>query len=227
MVEEIKHYYGHRDRLKKKFREKGGNAFSDYELLELVLFQTIPRKDVKPLAKELIAKFGSLAETIATPIHALESIKGISTNTAISIKLINDCSIKLSSEKIMQKQILQNWQQVLNYCHSTMAWEKEEHFRILFLNKKNILIGEDLQGKGTIDHTPVYPREIVKKSLEVGATAVILVHNHPSGNNEPSREDILMTKEIKKVLEGVSISLHDHIIISKSGHFSFKSNLLI
>ena len=127
----------------------------------------------------------------------------------------------------MDKPILANWNAVLDYCHSTMAWKKEEQFRILFLNNKNMLIGDELQSEGTVDHTPVYPREVVKKSLEIGATAVILIHNHPSGNSDPSKEDILMTKELKKTLRGVGVALHDHIIISKTGHYSFKNNLLI
>jgi len=227
MKEDKPHYYGHRDRLKKKFRENGGDSLSDYELLELVLFQTIPRKDVKPLAKKMILRFGSFAEVISAPIGLLEKMEGISSNTAISLKTIQASSIKLSQEKVLNKKILSNWEQVLDYCHSVMAWEKDEHFRVLYLNKKNILIGDELQGKGTIDHTPVYPREIVKKALDFGATAVILVHNHPSGNSEPSRADIVMTKEIKKTLSGVSIILHDHIIISSSGHYSFKTNMLI
>lgn len=221
------HYHGHRDRLKQKFRENGGDVFSDYELLEMLLFQTIPRKDVKPLAKELIYKFGSFAEVISAPVDLLEKIEGISVSTAISIKTIEACSIRLAKGKIINNPILSNWSSVLDYCHSTMAWKKEEQFRIIFLNKKNILIGDELQAKGTIDHTPVYPREVVKRALELGASAIILIHNHPSGNSDPSREDVLMTKEIKKVLQGVGISLHDHIIISSTGNYSFKKNMLI
>ncbi len=227
MTKEKPHYHGHRDRLKSKFRESGGRALFDYELLELILFQTIPRKDVKVLAKNLISKFGSFAEVISAPINLLEAEEGISDNTAIALKAVDACAVKLSSQKIMKKTILQNWQQVLDYCHTSMAWKKEEQFRVLFLNKKNMLIGDELQSEGTIDHTPVYPREIVKKALDFGATAIILVHNHPSGNSEPSKEDILMTKEIKKTLDGVGVSLHDHLIISQSGHYSFKTNLLI
>jgi DNA repair protein RadC len=227
MNKETPHYHGHRDRLKNKFRESGANALSDYELLELVLFQTIPRKDVKPLAKGLIAKFGSFAEVVSAPIKLLEDVEGISVNTAISLKAIEASSIKLSSQKIMKKTVLQNWETVLDYCHSAMAWKKEEQFRVLFLNKKNVLIADELQGEGTVDHTPVYPREIVKQALDLGATAVILIHNHPSGSNEPSKEDIFMTKEIKKTLQGVGVSLHDHLIISREGHYSFKSNMLI
>ncbi|MCT4575421.1 MAG: DNA repair protein RadC [Alphaproteobacteria bacterium] len=221
------HYHGHRERLKDKFRNGGAKSLSDYELLELILFQTISRKDVKPLAKEMINKFGGFAEVVSAPISLLEQVNGISKNTATAIKAIEACSIKLSQEKIINKSVLQNWQQVLDYCHSSMAWKKEEQFRVLYLNRKNVLIADEVQSEGTLDYTPVYPREIVKRSLDLGASAIILVHNHPSGSNSPSKDDILMTKELKKTLNGIDVSIHDHIIISREGHYSFKSNMII
>ena len=221
------HYHGHRGRLRQRFVDGGPNALQDYELLELVLFNLIPRKDTKPLAKTLIAKFGSLSEAMAAPIEALETVDGISKNCAIGLKSITALSHLALKQELQAKPVLNNWTRLMDYCHSTMAFEKKEHFRILFLNKKNELLADEIQGSGTVDHTPAYPREIMKRALEHGATALILMHNHPSGDPKPSRADIDMTHLIIRAAEPFNIIIHDHIVISRNGYTSFKSEGLI
>lgn len=224
---ETPHYHGHRDRLRGRFVEGGESALQDYELLELVLFTLIPRKDVKPLAKDLIAKFGSLPELMAASIEALEQMDGVSRNCAIGLKSMSALNMRAMKREFQAKPVLNNWTRLMDYCHATMAHEKKEHFRILFLNKKNELIADEIQGSGTVDHTPAYPREIMKRALEHGATALILMHNHPSGDPQPSRADIDMTQAIIRAAEPFSIVIHDHIVIARSGYTSFKSEGLI
>jgi len=221
------HYHGHRDRLRARFVDGGEGALQDYELLELVLFNLIPRKDVKPLAKLLIKKFGSLPEAMAATVEELETVEGISHNCAIGLKSITALSHRAMKQEFKSKPVLNNWTRLMDYCHSTMAHEKKEHFRILFLNKKNELIADEIQGSGTVDHTPAYPREIMKRALEHGATALILMHNHPSGDPSPSRADIDMTNHIIRAAEPFDIIIHDHIIISRNGYTSFKSEGII
>ena len=216
------HYLGHRDRLKQKFRENGRSALADYELLELILFRSIPRRDTKPLAKDLIEEFGSFAEVVSAPVTRLESVKGIGTATVTDLKLIQAAAAELISGDVRNKPLLGSWKSVLDYCRSVMAFEEVEQFRILFLDKKNHLIRDEVQQTGTIDHTPVYPREILKRALELSATAIILVHNHPSGDPTPSRADVEMTKTIVELVTKVGISVHDHIIIARNGHTSLK-----
>lgn len=216
------HYHGHRDRLRKRFQRGGDQALEDYELLELILFRLIPRRDTKPIAKELLAKFDTLAEVFGAPIERLQEVKGIGDNVALDLKLIAAISQRNLKSEIRDKQVLSSWSSVIDYCHSAMAYEQREQFRILFLDKKNVLIADEIQQIGTIDHTPVYPREVVKRALELSATAIILVHNHPSGDPTPSRADIEMTKTITETAKPLGISVHDHIIIGKQGHASFK-----
>ncbi len=225
--EEPPHYHGHRDRLRQRFVESGPDALADYELLELLLFMCIPRRDVKPLAKIMLTKFGSLPELMNAPIEDLTKISGISENTAIAIKTVMATSHRMMKQELMQKPVLNNWTRLMDYCHATMAHEKREHFRILFLNKKNELIEDEIQGSGTVDHTPAYPREIMKRALELGATAMILLHNHPSGDPKPSRADIDMTNQIIRAAEAFDIMIHDHIIISRNGYTSFRNEGLI
>ena len=227
MNDQAPHYHGHRDRLRKRFTDSGPDALQDYELLELVLFTCIPRRDVKPLAKELLTTFGSLQELMSAPTSQLQTIKGISENTAITIKTINALSSRMMKQELMQKPVLNNWSRLMDYCHTTMAHEKREHFRILFLNKKNELLADEIQGSGTVDHTPAYPREIMKRALEQGATAMILLHNHPSGDPAPSEADIDMTAQIIRAAEPFQITIHDHIIISRNGYTSFKNEGLM
>lgn len=214
---------GHRDRLRARFIRSGTGAFEDYELLELALFSAIPRRDVKPLAKQLLVRFGSMGGVLGATVDDLQTVKGISENTAVFIKTIHALQLRTLSEEIKEKPILTSWQKLIDYCHAAMAHEKREHFRVLFLNKKNQLIADQVQQVGTIDHVPVYPREVVKHALDLGATAMILVHNHPSGDPTPSDGDITMTRELVKAAKAMDVMVHDHIIIGKSGHTSFKS----
>ena len=217
------HYEGHRIRLKDRFLKNGGETLADYELLELLLFQAIPRRDVKPLAKELINTFGSFADVITTPTQRLLEIKGLGKSAIISLKLAHASSIRLTQEQITDKPVLSSWQSLLDYCRTTMAYNKTEQFRIIFLDKKNTVITDEVQGQGTVDHTPVYTREVVKRALELSASALILVHNHPSGDPKPSRGDIIMTKDICDACKKLGIEVHDHIIVGKNGHSSFKT----
>jgi DNA repair protein RadC len=221
------HYVGHRDRLRERFRNKGPDALAEYELLELVLYRSIPRRDVKPLAKSLIAEFGSFAEVVAAPSARLAKMKGLSEISVADIKLIHAAALAMNSGKARERPLLSSWRQVLEYCRAAMAFEEREQFRILFLDKRNQLIRDEVQSVGTVDHTPVYPREVVKRVLELAATAVILVHNHPSGDPSPSRADIEMTKTIIDISAPLGISVHDHIIIGRDGHASLKGLQLI
>ncbi len=221
------HYTGHRQRLRDRFVSSGADALQDYELLELLLFMTIPRRDVKELAKNLLTAFGSLPELMSASHLELTKIDGVSENTATAIKAVTAISERMIKQEIMQKPVLNNWTRLMDYCQMSMAHEKREHFRILFLNKKNELIADEIQGSGTVDHTPAYPREIVKRSLEHGATAIILMHNHPSGDPTPSQADIDMTNSIIAAAKPFEITIHDHIIIARNGQTSFRNEGLI
>ena len=221
------HYLGHRDRLRNRFREAGTEALSDYEMLELVLFRALPRRDVKPLAKALIAKFGSFAEVISAPESRLREVKGLGASAVTDLKIVQAAASRLARGQVQRKPVLSSWSAVLDYCRTAMAFEDKEQFRILFLDKRNQLIADEVQQTGTVDHTPVYPREVVKRALELSATAVILVHNHPSGDPTPSRADIQMTQSILEIAKPLGISVHDHIIVGKEGHASFKGLKLI
>ena len=217
------HYHGHRDRLRQRFLQAGSDALHDYEMLELVLFRAIPRRDVKPLAKELIARFGSFAEVIAAPIELLKEVEGLGEAAITDLKIVQAAAKRLLRGEIKKRHVLSSWSSVLDYCRTAMAFESKEHFRILFLDKGNHLIADEQQQTGTVDHTPVYPREVVKRALELSATAVILVHNHPSGDPTPSRADIDMTKAIIEVARPLGIAVHDHLIVGKDGHASLKA----
>ena len=222
------HYHGHRERLRKRFLEAGSDAVSDYELLELILFRAIPQKDVKPIAKDLIETFGSFAEVIAAPPQRLREIKGIKDAAVAEFKIIHAASNRLARGQMKKtRTVLSSWSNVLDYCRTSMAFADKEQFRIIFLDKRNQLIADEVQQTGTVDHTPVYPREVVKRALELSATAVILVHNHPSGDPTPSRADIQMTQAIVEVAKPLGIAVHDHIIVGKEGHASLKGLRLI
>ena len=221
------HYKGHRDRLRGRFLENGADALQDYELLELVLFLAIPQKDVKPLAKSLIDHFGSLKDIMSAPIEELVKVDGVKEKTALALKSISALNHRAMKSDLMNKPVLNSWTRLMDYCMSTMAHEGKEHFRILFLNKKNELIKDEIQGSGTVDHTPAYPREIMKRALEVNATAMILLHNHPSGDPRPSEADIDLTRQIIRAAEPFNIVIHDHVIVSKNGYSSYKSLGLI
>ncbi len=205
----------------------GENALADYELLELLLFRAIPRRDVKPLAKELLDRFGSFAEVIsATPARLLE-VKGIGENAIIEFKIVQASAVKLAQAQVMKRPAISSWTALIDYCTVSMAYNKTEQFRILFLDRKNILIADEIQQEGTIDHTPVYPREVVKRALELNASAIILVHNHPSGDPMPSSADIDMTHKILETAKPLGIDLHDHIVVGKGRHASFRAMGLI
>jgi DNA repair protein RadC len=218
---------GHRERLKHRFMNGGADAMPDYELLELVLFNAIPRRDTKPLAKILIARFGSFGEVVNAPDLLLAEVPGVSSRVILELKIVRAASLRLLKGQIMERPALSSWNQVLAYCRAAMGFESREQFRILFLDKKNNLIADEVQQEGTVDHTPVYVREVVKRALELSATAIILAHNHPSGDPTPSRADIDMTKMIIDAARPLGISVHDHIIVGRNGHFSFKANRLI
>lgn len=217
------HGEGHRERLRNRFVKSGAGALENYELLEMALFAVIPRRDVKPLAKQLLTHFGGIAGVLGASYEELKKIKGLSETSAAHIKVVHALTQRMLIGDIEKKPILSSWQKLIDYCHVAMAHEKREHFRVLFLNRKNQLIADEVQQIGTVDHAPVYPREIVKRALELGATAMILVHNHPSGDPTPSDSDIAMTEDIVRAARALDVLVHDHLIIAKSGHTSFKS----
>jgi DNA repair protein RadC len=227
LAEATPHYFGHRERLRGRFREAGAEALSDYELLELLLFRAQPRRDVKPLAKSLLEKFGSFAEVIAAPEARLAEVKGLGGSGITEFKIVQAAASRLLRGAVKKRPVLSSWSSVLDYCRGTQAFADREQFRVLFLDKRNQLIADEVQQVGTVDHTPVYPRELVKRGLELSATAVILVHNHPSGDPTPSRADIQMTQQIIAVASPLGISVHDHIIVGKEGHASLKGLKLI
>jgi DNA repair protein RadC len=224
---EVPHYHGHRMRLRERFRGAGADALSDYELLEMVLFRALPRGDVKPLAKSLIKKFGSFAEVVHAPATRLREIDGVGEATITELKLIAAAANRVAKGQVQQRTMLSSWNEVIDYCRTSMAFADKEQFRILFLDKRNQLISDEVQQVGTIDHTPVYPREVIKRALELSATAIILVHNHPSGDPTPSSADIRMTKAIIDIAKPLGIAVHDHIIVGKNGHASMKGLKLI
>lgn len=214
---------GHRDRLRARFLRAGVNGLNDYELLELVLARALRRGDVKPIAKDLIRRFGGFAEVLSADIDRLKEINGVGDAVALEIKIVHAASLKAVRERVLQRPVISSWTELMSYCRAAMADERVEQFRILFLDKKNILIADEVQNRGTVDHTPVYPREVVKRALELAASAIILVHNHPSGDPTPSRADIDMTQQIVRAAGALSIRVHDHIIVGKKSEASFKS----
>ena len=227
LAEAPPHYLGHRERLRDRFREAGTEALSDYELLELLLFRAQPRRDMKPIAKALLEKFGSFAEVISAPEKRLAEVDGIGEASITELKIVQAAASRLVRGQVKKRPVLSSWSAVLDYCRTAQAFADREQFRVLFLDKRNQLIVDELQQVGTVDHTPVYPREVVKRALELSATAMILVHNHPSGDPTPSRADIQMTQQIISVASPLGISVHDHIIVGKDGHASLKGLKLV
>jgi DNA repair protein RadC len=221
------HYHGHRQRLRERFHNAGPDALSDYELLEMALFAALPRRDTKPLAKTLLKKFGSFAEAVHAPETLLREIDGIGEASITQLKLIAAAAGRIAKGEIKRSVALSSWNEVIAYCRSGMAFADKEQFRILFLDKRNQLIADEVQQTGTVDHTPVYPREVIKRALELSATALILIHNHPSGDPSPSQADIQMTKAIIGIATPLGISVHDHIIVGRGGHASLKGMRLI
>ncbi|WIY26870.1 RadC family protein [Parasedimentitalea psychrophila] len=213
----------HRARLRQRFMQGGATAMPDYELLELVLFRSIPRRDVKPLAHALLNKFRDFNRVVTAPTERLQEVKGIGAAVIADLKILEAAAHRMARARVMQQQVISGWDAVLDYCHTTMAHRETEQFRVLYLDRKNVLIADEEQARGTVDHVPVYPREVAKRALELNASALILVHNHPSGDPTPSTSDIDMTDRINTALMALGLVLHDHLIIGKSRELSFRS----
>ncbi|MCZ2204253.1 RadC family protein [Bartonella sp. A05] len=218
---------GHRERLRNRYLKTKGGAIEDYEYLELLLFRTIPRANTKPIAKNLIERFGSLADVLGADIHRLQEIQGCGPAVATDLKIISDIAGRIIRAQLSKRDIFSSWDKVLAYCKAVMAHETREQFRILFLDKKNGLLSDEVQQTGTVDHTPVYPREVISRALELSASGLILVHNHPSGDATPSQADISMTHRLKDVANALGIAIHDHLIIARNDYTSFKSLKLL
>jgi DNA repair protein RadC len=217
----------HRKRLRDRFLNGGADAMPDYELLELVLFRAIPRRDVKPLARQLLDHFGDFNRVLSAPHEQLSSLSGVCDAVILELKIIEAAAHRLSRARVMDRPVLSSWQALLDYCQAAMAHLPIEQFRVLFLDRKNILIADEQQAKGTVDHVPVYPREIVKRALQLNASALILVHNHPSGDPTPSRQDIDMTQQIVTAASALGLSVHNHLVIGKSREVSFRAEGLL
>jgi DNA repair protein RadC len=227
VTEEVPHYLGHRERLRARFLKAGGEALADYELLELVLFRAIPRRDVKPLAKALLARFGSFAEVVSARPERLREIDGLGEAAITELKIVAEAVKRFAKVKVEKRPAMGSFSAVLDYCRTAMAYLDREEFRILFLDKKNLLIADEVQAIGTIDHAPVYPREIMRRAFELNATATILIHNHPSGDPSPSQADIQLTRQIVSLGKSLNVAVHDHLIIGREGYASFKGLQLI
>ena len=215
-------YLGHRERLRDRFRSGGAAALPDYELLEMILFRAVRRGDTKPLAKALLARFGSFAEVISAAPGRLQEVKGVGPGIVTELKLIQAAALRLARGAVINRPVLATWNAIIDYIRAAMAYDESESFRLLFLDKKNQLIAEEVQQRGTVDHTPVYAREVIKRALELSASAIIMVHNHPSGDPTPSLADIDMTKRIISAGDKLGILVHDHIIMARNGHVSLR-----
>jgi DNA repair protein RadC len=218
---------GHRARLRQRLLTAGPDSVADHEMLELVLFLALPRRDTKPIARALLARFGSFANAIAAPLNDLRAVDGMGEAGAAALKTIQAAALRLAKAEVIGMPVLNNWDRLMGYLNAVLARERIEHFRILFLDTRNRLLADEAQGRGTVNHTPVYPREVVKRALELNATAIILVHNHPSGDPTPSPDDISMTQEIRQALRAVSIALHDHVIVGNGAWTSLRREGLL
>ena len=227
VAEEAQHYLGHRERLRERFLKGGGEALADYEFLELVLFRAIPRRDVKPLAKALLVRFGSFAEVISARPERLREIDGLGEAAITELKIVAEAAKRFTKIKVENRPALGSFSAVLDYCRAAMAYLEREEFRILFLDKKNLLIADEVQATGTIDHAPVYPREIMRRAFELNATAIVLIHNHPSGDPSPSQADIQLTRQIVTLGRSLNVAVHDHLIVGREGFASLKGLQLI
>lgn len=226
-ADEPPHHLGHRERLRARALAGGVTALPDYEVLELHLFRAVPRGDVKPLAKRLLTRFGSLAAVLGARSEELTSVKGVGPAVALDLKLIHEAAVRMTREEIGGRTVIASWSALLTYVRTALAHEPREQFRVLFLDKKNQLIADEILGQGTVDHAPVYPREVVRRALELAASALILVHNHPSGDPTPSQADIDMTRHIKDAARTMRIVVHDHLVVGRQGVASFKALGLI
>ena len=216
-------YLGHRQRLRQRLLSGGADPLPDYELLEFLLYSANPRQDTKPLAKALIARFGSFAGVIGAGRDALLSVPALHQASAAAILAVHAAATRLLRAEVMKRPVIGSWQQLIDYCNVTAGFAEAEEFHLLFLDRKNLLIADERQQRGTLDHVPVYPREVVKRALELSASAIIMVHNHPSGDTTPSKSDIEMTRAVAKAMVAVGLALHDHVIIGRGRHSSFKS----
>ncbi len=220
---QVPHYHGHRKRLRDRFMSAGADALADYELLELVLFRAIPRRDVKPLAKQLLETFGDFNRVISATVPRLMKVRGVTQEVVTEFKIVEASAHRLARAKVIHQHAISSWDQLMTYCKTVMAHRETEQFRILFLDRKNMLIADEEQAKGTVDHVPVYPREVVKRALELNASAIILVHNHPSGDPTPSKADVDMTAQIERAARAVGVTIHDHVVIGKEQDASFRT----
>jgi DNA repair protein RadC len=217
------HHAGHRERLRERALAGGLGALPDYELLELFLFRSIPRGDVKPLAKQLLARFGSLAGVLGATPQELATVKGVGDALALDLKLLHEASVRAAREQVAKRPVISSWSALLAYVKTALAHETREQFRVLFLDRKNQLIADEVMGRGTVDHAPVYPREVMRRALELAASAVILVHNHPSGDPTPSSADVDMTRQVVEAGRSLRIAVHDHLIAARDGVASLKA----
>jgi len=218
---------GHRARLRERFMEGGAAALPDYELLELVLFRALPRQDVKPLARRLLDAFGDFNRVLSAPAHRLAQVQGAGSAVVQELKIVEAAAHRLARARVLKRPVLSSWDALLDYCRTAMAHRETEQFRVLYLDRKNVLIADEEQARGTVDHVPVYPREVVKRALELNASALILVHNHPSGDPTPSEQDIVITGQILDAAQVMGLVLHDHLVIGKSREVSFRSERLL
>ena len=226
-MSEKPHYHGHRERLRQRFAKSGAEALEDHELLELLLFGARPRGDTKPLAKKLLARFGSVGAVLGADRTALKEVDGAGEAVVHTLKLAEALAVKTLEDQVMERPVIASWQALLDYCRLRLAHRGTEHFRVLYLNNRNALIADEEQQRGTIDRVQLYPREVIKRALELGAAAVILVHNHPSGDPQPSRADVDMTREVAAAGAKLGVAVHDHLVIGRAGHVSFRSKGLL
>jgi DNA repair protein RadC len=217
------HYWGHRERLRQRFLSGGHAAMPEYELLELLLFNAIDRRDVKPFAKAMLAAFGDLNGVVAASEHRLMQVPGATPRVWLQLRIVEAFAHRMARARVIQRSVISSWDDLMSYCRTVMAYRDTEQFRILFLDRRNVLVADEAQGRGTVDHVPVYPREVARRALELNASALILVHNHPSGDPTPSQADIAMTEEILRACHAIGVLLHDHVVIGKGAEASFRS----
>ena len=220
-AESTPHYYGHRERLRQRLITAGADNLPDYELVEVILFASNPRADVKPLAKDLLDRFGGIAALLSADPEALASA-GLGVAGIAALKAAREAALRLMRSELRERPVVGSWDKLIEYCTAHIAHGKVEEFHILFLDRKNVLIKHEQQQRGTIDHTPVYPREVVKRALELQASALILVHNHPSGDPTPSKADVAVTRDIVKAAQPLGVTVHDHLIIGRGRHTSLR-----
>lgn len=223
----VPHYWGHRERLRQRFLTGGHKPMPEYEVLELLLFNAIPRIDVKPLAKRLLSAFGDLNGVVAASEHRLLKVEGATPAVYLQLKLAEAFAQRMGQAKVLERNVMSSWDDLIDYCRTSMAHRETEQFRILFLDRKNVVIADEEQAKGTVDHVPVYPREVAKRALELNASAIILVHNHPSGDPSPSQQDMSMTEQVAAACLAIGVIIHDHVIVGKQEEFSFKTEGLL